>query len=243
MTNEEAKFILQSYRHSGADATEPVFAEALEHAKRDPELANRLKEETQFDAAVAAKLKNVTVPASLRSNILAGAKIVRPRIWWQSPWIAAAACFLLLASIITWQMTIRPSSDFIAYRHDMASFLTERFDRLDVESSDMVEIKHWLAKNNAPENFSWPHGLASLASLGCRVLDWKGEKITVLCCKEQGPHEMHLLVVNRSAFSRPPSADPKFTSNGRWTMASWTRGDKVYVLAGVGDSSRLRKYL
>ena len=39
MTNERAKFVLGAYRPNGADAKDPMFAEALEQAKRDPNLA------------------------------------------------------------------------------------------------------------------------------------------------------------------------------------------------------------
>ena len=41
MTNERAKFVLGAYRPNGADAKDPTFAEALEQAKHDPNLADR----------------------------------------------------------------------------------------------------------------------------------------------------------------------------------------------------------
>src|SRR5258706_136048 len=43
MNNQEAKLILQAYRCGGQDASDPLFAEALEQARRDPELAKLVR--------------------------------------------------------------------------------------------------------------------------------------------------------------------------------------------------------
>ncbi len=241
MTNEEAKFILQSYRHNGADAHDPAFAEALEHARRDPELSNWLAEQRQWDAAISQKVKSISVPADLRFTILAGGKIIRPRVWYRRSWFAAAACFLILASTLSFWL-LNKQARFPAFRSDMISFVTQ-MDRLDLESTDVSEIKEWLSEQNAHGDFTLTQGLKEMPGIGCRVLSWKGQKVTLICFGEMGPEEVHLFIADRSAFAKRPPMIPQFAKEGAWTTASWSRGDKVYMLAGMGDREKLSKLL
>ena len=70
MDKEQAKFILQSFRPDGADAKDPDFAEALAVAAEDRELGDWLAAERAQDAAFAAALSELAIPAELRENIL-----------------------------------------------------------------------------------------------------------------------------------------------------------------------------
>ncbi|MBB5351912.1 hypothetical protein HNR46_002151 [Haloferula luteola] len=71
MDREEARFILQSFRPDGADVTDEQFADALALAAEDPELGDWLARERASDAAFAAALGSVTLPAGLREEVLA----------------------------------------------------------------------------------------------------------------------------------------------------------------------------
>jgi hypothetical protein len=71
MDKEQAKFILQSFRPDGADATEPSFADALQMAAEDRELGEWLADERAADAAFATALCEVKIPEELRQHILA----------------------------------------------------------------------------------------------------------------------------------------------------------------------------
>jgi hypothetical protein len=242
MTNDEAKFILQSYRRSGADAENPVFIEALEHARRDPQLSQWLAEEMQLDSAVSRKIKSaVPIPADLKSTILAGGKIVRPPVWYRRSWFAAAACFFILLGVTGFWILNRQAG-FPAFRSDMLNFVAQ-MDRLDLESTDVNKIREWMKQNNAHGDFTLTQGLAEMPGIGCRVLSWNGQKITLICFGKMGPQEIHLFIADRSAFPKPPPMSPQFAKEGAWTTASWSRGDKAYMLAGMGDRETLTKYL
>ena len=92
MNNEEAKLILQAYRPGGPDASDPLFAEALEHARRDPELQKWFAEQQTLDSLIQSKLRPaVAVPRDLKTNLLALRKIIRPVPWWFQPMKLAAA--------------------------------------------------------------------------------------------------------------------------------------------------------
>ncbi len=70
MDREEARFILRSFRPDGADAADSDFAEALQAAAGDRELADWLARERAMDSAIAAAMAATPVPATLRDDIL-----------------------------------------------------------------------------------------------------------------------------------------------------------------------------
>lgn len=72
MDKEEARFILRCFRPDGADAENPDFAEALAWAAKDRELGEWLAHERASDAGFATALNALTIPISLREEILAG---------------------------------------------------------------------------------------------------------------------------------------------------------------------------
>ena len=72
MDKEEARFILRCFRPDGADAENPDFAEALAWAAKDRELGEWLAHERASDAGFATALNAVSIPTSLRDEILAG---------------------------------------------------------------------------------------------------------------------------------------------------------------------------
>ena len=77
MDKEEARFILRCFRPDGADAENPDFAEALAWAAKDRELGDWLAHERASDADFANALNAVTIPPSLREEILAGLAVER----------------------------------------------------------------------------------------------------------------------------------------------------------------------
>lgn len=71
MDKQQAKFLLSSFRPDGADASLPEFADALRLAAEDRELGEWLAQERAADAAFAQALNEVSIPNSLRDEILA----------------------------------------------------------------------------------------------------------------------------------------------------------------------------
>lgn len=77
MDKEQARFILRCFRPDGADAENPDFAEALAWAAKDRELGEWLARERSSDAGFAKALATVSIPATLREEILAGLALER----------------------------------------------------------------------------------------------------------------------------------------------------------------------
>jgi hypothetical protein len=77
MDKEHAQFILRSFRPDGADAADPDFAEALQLATADLELASWLATERTYDRTIADAFAAMPVPETLRGEILASLMVTR----------------------------------------------------------------------------------------------------------------------------------------------------------------------
>jgi hypothetical protein len=76
MSNDETKLILRAYRPGGQDASNPLFAGALERVRHNRELQKWFAEERAFDSRLQANLRNaITIPGDLKANLLALRKI------------------------------------------------------------------------------------------------------------------------------------------------------------------------
>lgn len=239
MNNEEAKLILQAYRPSGQDANDPRFREALEQAQRNPELARWFANEHGLDSRISAKLRaSIQPPAHLKSQLLAQRKMIRPVAWWRRPaWqLAAAACLAVVVTLgVLW---FKPAGQtrFAAYRSEMADFAGHKLDRLDLMSSDVAEVRRWLAQRQSHGDLVLPAGLDGRPSLGCRLLDWKGKKVSLICFELENRQVAHLLVIDRAALNDAPTESPVFNQVGDVATVSWSRGGKSYVVASKGGS-------
>jgi len=94
VNNHEAKLILQAYRPGGEDASDPLFAEALEQARRDPELQKMAcRNKTALEARLQARLQTaIPVPARIEIRpARACGKFHAPAPWWFQPVKLAAA--------------------------------------------------------------------------------------------------------------------------------------------------------
>jgi hypothetical protein len=240
MDNEVAKFILQAYRPHGQDADDPKMAEAIEQSRRDPDLGRWLDEEQAFDKEVSAKIRSVPVPAGLRETIIAGATVIPTRSWWRQPsaWAVAAAIVVLSAL-----MFLTPGANHEAFAAEYVAGLTE----LDHKDHEVKSLCQWLAENNGHCNLNIPATLRGMISVGCRVADWNGRKFSLICFRAPtGDLQpvVHLLVFDSNELPELPSvAAPRVTQRGVWAIASWTDGERSYIVARVGDEESVRSIL
>lgn len=247
MNNEQAKVILSAYRLGGEDASSPQFAEALEQAHRDPELARWFAEERALDTAIACKLKVAPVPLHLENTILAGRKVIRPAVWWRQPgWLAAAAAVVLLVGVSAMLLPSLRAPTLARLQTDAIGLL-DGLDRLDLATNNLAGVRAWLANRSAHEDLVVPAGMKDGVPLGCRIFDWQGRKVTLVCFELDGAGgvagEAHLLVVDASALRGAPDSAAQFAQLGRWATAAWREGAHVYVLATHGDEAKVRKLL
>jgi hypothetical protein len=241
MNNEEAKLILQGYRPGGQDANNLRFREALEQAQRDPELARWFAYEQALDSRISAKVRTaVSPPARLKAQLLAQQNIVRRVTRWRQPaWqLAAAACLALLIIVAAVWLRPRGASGFAQYRSEMAEFAGHKLDRLDLMTRDVAELRRWLAQNNSDADFVLPAGLDGRPSVGCRLLAWKGKKVSLICFELQNHQMAHLIVIDRGALRGGPTESPVLSRVGEMATASWSRANKTYLLVSKGGTEQ-----
>ncbi len=107
MNNLEAKLILQAYRPSGEDSSDPFFREALEQVERDPELKKWFANEMAWDANLRSRFETaLPVPRNLKANLLALQKLERPIPWWLNlARLTAATAMIVLAVFVCIRFT------------------------------------------------------------------------------------------------------------------------------------------
>jgi uncharacterized membrane protein YbaN (DUF454 family) len=240
MNNQEAKLILQAYRSGGRDAFDPLFAEALEQARRDPELQKWFAEEHALDSQIQSKLRSaVTVPRHLKSNLLALRKITRPVPWWFQPMkLAAAAAVVLLIGLAAFLLLPPKPAQLVLFREKMVRYSMQEHGHITFESPDIAKIQQWLQARGVDANFELPAGLQGKPAQGCRVVDWKGHQATMICfVLEDGKH-MDLFVMDRAGLPGfLESGAPQIVKTDGLMMATWAKGGKVYLL--TGDNKKL----
>ena len=242
MNRKEARQLLNVYRPGGADAADPQFAEALKHAERDPSLTGWFGEQRGFDDAFAKSLKRVPVPAELQESILAARKIIQPRLWrdWRAR-AAVAAVFLALA-IAGGVLATGQKEYFPAFRAELIDRAWDGQTHLDLESTDVLRVKQWLARQNVTAEFTLPKELRASRLLGCRIVETDGQRVPMLCLAE-GPKHMHLFIVDGTSFTDlPAQGTPDFQKCGAWKTASWQHGGNTYVLTGMKYQTFVSKF-
>lgn len=254
MNSFEAKTIIQLYRPVGADADDRQIAEALEMARRDPELAQWLEDEQKFQQAVREKFRQIPIPSEHKEKLLAQGirglsgdqKMIRPQQWWRNPvnWRTAAAILVLiglgLALTGLWNRP-RVADTFSDYESRMVRSALREY-RMDLVTNDLSQIREWMASRGAPADFIVPDGLSSLSLTGGGVLRWRNHPVTMVCFNRGDDQMLFLFVMNRSAVEDPPSATPELEKISKLLAASWTDGDKTYLLAGPEEADFLQKY-
>jgi anti-sigma factor RsiW len=244
MTREEARKILAMYRPGGHDADDPFFSEAKRVAADDPELAAWFEEEQNFDRAFAARIREASAPVGLERRILAAASNPPQRRFLLRNLGLAAAAILLLAGVFAlWQTRAQRDAALDEYRGEMVSIVKVP-PSLELEADELSQIQEWLARSGAPAKIAVPPNVAGLQPAGCRVLSFRGHKVTLICFKRDGGRMAHLLVIDRAKLpGLPDMSDAIIEPEGEWMTAAWSDGSHSYLLAAQGDRDLLKRFL
>jgi hypothetical protein len=97
MNTREARETLLLYRGS-IDDPDPQFQEALEHARRDPELAGWVREQSSSYDAIRSKLREIEPPGDLAKRIIRQRPIPFHRGWKEMLQLAAA---IVVSAVVT----------------------------------------------------------------------------------------------------------------------------------------------
>ena len=254
MDSREAREILKLYRPGDNDSADPRMAEALEQAKRDPELAAWFAQHRAVCAVIRSRLKGIPIPAGLKRKIIIErmeqAKVI------PMPGVAkilAAAAAIVILSLIGWFVFNRAPDErtFSNYRDHMAKSVQRGANPyMNMASTNQADIRDYFRANGAPVDFVLSKSLAQLPGEGGSLMTWYDQNVELLCLNAGTGaagqrNDLWLFIVKKAALPDAPAAGaaPQFLKVGDLMTASWTKGDRLYLLAGRGEQEDLQKYI
>ena len=246
MNREEAQLILRAYRANSEDAHDPQFAEALALVRQDPELTRWFSEEQALDRAFGAKIRAGIPPAPDLKTQLRLARTTTSRApWWRAPaWLAAAASVALLLALGGWRLrTGRGEAQFGEFRVAMAKAALDMNGHVEAFGLDAPELKQWLTEHRGHPDFVLPPKLAEHGVMGCKIVEWQGHRVTLLCLKFDGGHADIFVADAADLPGASLGSAPRFAADGPLTTATWQRDGKIYHLAGNFSADRLKQLL
>lgn len=256
MTHNEAKEVLRLYRPGTADNADPTFTEALALCERDAELKSWLEEHCALYLAMREKFKQIAVPEGLKEQIVAERKVHTSSVplWQKSVLLVGAVAVIAL---LFWRIsdTWQPSErhDFQTYSGYIVGFAVRSYGRMDINTNNLKVIQETLAQSDSIADYELPANLQKNAkAAGCLATTWQGKKVSMICfqtgrpLKPGLPSDLWLFITDRSSASRSPnSTTPEFKDGPEpgVVTASWTIGNRTYLLATQGDRKFLEHFL
>jgi hypothetical protein len=251
VNNRQAQEVLLLYRPGTDDPAEPELAEALKLAEQDAALGRWFEQQSQFEHVLRAKFRLIEPPEGLKEQILSERKgHTAPGFRRQMAVLSAVVVVIcVVIGLQFWNAGPRAENRFSIYRNRLAGIVLRQYPKMDLETSDLNRIHEYLAQRGLGD-YSLPKPLEQTAGTGCKVLSWNEKTFSMVCFnsgKNGKPNEpdLFLFIIDRAAVQAAPvAASPEFDRpNRRFTTASWSSGDKIYVLGGLGGEEFLRKYL
>jgi hypothetical protein len=249
MDNEQARLILSAYRHTGEDASDPFFAEALEQVRVDPELARWFADERQFDQSMTKALRAQEPPEQLRQTLLLGNKVVslhRRRPLWAQPvsWLSLAAAMALFLGLgILFQQSRQPSLTGSQFAREIIEMAESGKITLGKMGGSTEELNSWLATRGSPHDFTIPASLRGYPGVGCQTFVVNGAKVSLMCFMLGKDQMVHLVVVDEGALKDAPGKIPSIIREHDKVAATWSAGGKTYLLVGMNVSEETLRRL
>jgi hypothetical protein len=240
MNMQEAKDILILFRPGTADSKDPQFAQALELTRQDAELSHWFNEHCAFQEAMRSKFRQIPVPAGLKEQILSERKVhVKSVARHKALGLAlATAAFTLLCVLASLWLSPAKTPSFSLFQSRMARMVLRQYPRMELQTTDLAQI-HQHLNDKGLGDYVLPDRLARSQGTGCAVLQWHGQPVSMICFNSgttstPNDPDLFLFIIERTAVSKaPPTTTPQFTTITRdMSAASWTAGNKTYVLAG-----------
>ncbi|MDB6039098.1 MAG: hypothetical protein JWM99_2939 [Verrucomicrobiales bacterium] len=241
MTQHEAKQVLLRYREEVSDSSDLEIKLALEVAARNPELNEWLTTHRNFQIAAVDQLRSIPVPPDFKAVILAG----KPThsVLGRTSFLAMAA--LLVGLAVSAALWFRPPSEtktFANFQNRMMNFVLRTY-QMDILSTDQAKVREYLAAHGAPSDYALTPALSRLPVKGGGRLSWQNHPVGMICFDLPQKETLYLFVVDRAVIpdSQVPDKRSLVTPGARLSTATWSDGQRIYMLAAPIDAEALAK--
>lgn len=252
MNRDDAKNILLLYRPDTVDVADPQAAEALALVKQDAELADWFRELSARQDILRAKFRQIQAPAGLKEQIISEQAAREKMIVWRrtTALTALAAAVVVLLTLAIFRFQSPGSNDALALYRDRMLSVALRAYAMDLATDNPAQIRNYLKQHNAPADYVLPANLEKMATTGCAIAGWQGAKVSMICFRTGKrlapgePGDLWLFVIDRNLVKNaPPAGPPQLAKVNQLITATWTQGDKLYLLGTEGDEQTIRQLL
>ena len=225
--------------------------EARECIHCDAEVQAEVSAARELDSRLSEKLCCVCVPACLKTEILAGARLgkcERGFIRCYGRAVAAAAALLMVLGTVLWQGGQGPVLDgemvtLTTFRDEAASLWKELSDKPLGYVPAYLPHDRGSAERYFTANQTQPGALPDQGIVACRVVEWRGNKVAI-CCMKKNDQEAHLFVLPSSAVEGGDSEIEKaIVQKAGLPVTVWREGDTVRALVGGHPGTQLEPFL
>ncbi len=252
MNRDDAKNVLLLYRPATADVADPQMAEALVLVKQDAELGRWFNEYCARQEVLRAKFRAIPVPAGLKEQIISEQAVREKIIPWRRNMVLTAVAAVVVVSFVlaAFWFQPRPGDNTLAIYQNRMVGVALRGYAMDLATNNSEQIRAFLNQNHAPADYVLPAPLKKVALTGCAVESWQGTRVSMICFRTGKPlppgqaGDLWLFVVDRASVKNAPAAGPpQLAKVNALLTATWTQGDKLYLLGTAGDEQTLRQLL
>jgi hypothetical protein len=92
--------------------------------------------------------------------------------------------------------------------------------------------------------FALPGGFAQATLKGCRIVEWNGRRVSMVCLHLKDGGHVDLFIVRHVNWDHDgPGVEPLLALVGRMNTASWSKNGRTYILSGEATDEQLRRLL
>jgi len=209
--------------------------------------------DNDFDKIIREKLETSRVPKHLKSDLLRQTRAHPPRrftsVRLRQVLSLGALAAIVMVSLVLSRFVTPPKhpDDFNLLRAELSGWLAEGGRSLDSAGSPPTALHFNSARpTTALGGLPVPTMLKGRRIVDCRILEWRGHKVGLLCFSEESKAftgVIHVMVTTNKGLLAPPPSKPVLHMDDRGLTASWSEGEFTYVLAGPETESQLRDFL
>lgn len=256
----DAIALLLAARDEPAVKDQADYREAEALAASDPALRDRWRDEEAYYAAHGDLLDAVRLDEStreaMRARVEAALADQTPAVptgrllaWpFGHPALAIAAAVVMLAAGVLLLRGTAPFGPSVASASPMnidafaeqAAAVVADGLQLDYQAGDPAELVRWLASERGIRIDGIHPELMALNSMGCKVLEWNGARVAMICFLTSDQKLAHLFVTSRDNLDLSGATEQ--LGNSQWRdreVFSWINQGQAFVIVAHDKGQRL----